>query len=121
MPGADAPAASWAEKGRRPTSIVTTGHRTIRHSLHDGLRLTSRSRRSTGLVSLRRLFNRSNRLDPSVGGPRPRNLTVRLGAHRLRAFASIASRPTCRDDWPNVPLGRGGMASLNHNLRLSER
>ena len=36
MPGAGAPAASWAEKGRQPTSIVTTGHRTIRHSLHDG-------------------------------------------------------------------------------------
>ena len=67
MPGADAPAASWAEKGRRPTSIVTTGHRTFRHSLHDGLRLTSRSRRSTGLASLRRPSNRSTGLIPASG------------------------------------------------------
>ena len=44
-------------------------------------------------------------LDPSVGGPRPRDLTVRSQRASSHApEASIATRLTSGDDWPNVPL-----------------
>ncbi len=60
-------------------------------------------------------------LVPGIGGTGPHGLTVRFDAHRLRTSASIASRPTCRDDWPKRPPCWGGISSLNHKLRLSER
>jgi hypothetical protein len=85
MPGADAPAASCAEGGRRHTSISHyrfTG--TVRHSLHDGLRLTSRSRRSAGLASLRRLLNRSTGLIPASGDHDHTTSPSAPDAHRLR-------------------------------------
>src|ERR1700760_2378557 len=51
-----APAASWAEKGRRPTSKVTTGKaETSGTPCAMALRLTPRSPRGIGLVSPRRL------------------------------------------------------------------
>jgi hypothetical protein len=49
-------------------------------------------------------------LDPSVGGPRPRDLTVRAAPHVLRRHASIATRLTSGDEWPSRPSCRGGMA-----------
>src|SRR6202030_4645226 len=60
-------------------------------------------------------------LDPSVEGTGPHGLTVRVGPHILRPNASIAARLTSGDECPSRPSCRGGMASLNHNFRLSER
>src|ERR1700752_2653107 len=60
-------------------------------------------------------------LDPSVGGSGPHGLTVRIVPHVLRPNASIATRLTSGDEWPSRPPCRGGLTSLNHKLRLSER
>jgi hypothetical protein len=79
----DAPAASWAETGRRPTSVVTTGHRNIRHSLRDGGTAAPCCPRGTGLASPRRLATSLfARLVPSVGGTGPHGLTVRFSRAR---------------------------------------
>src|ERR1700751_4332581 len=61
------------------------------------------------------------RLDSSVGESGPHGLTVRFSTHRLRTGASIATRLTSGDEWPSRPPYRGGLTSLNHKLRLSER
>ncbi len=63
----------------------------------------------------------SPRVVPCIGGTGPHGLTVRLGAHRLHASASIATRLTSGDEWPSRPPCRGGLVSLNHNFCLSER
>jgi len=63
----------------------------------------------------------NNRLDPSVGGPRPRDLTVRAAPHVLRRYASIATRLTSGDEWPSRPSCRGGMVRIIHVFRISER
>src|SRR5690242_2121095 len=47
------------------------------------------------------------KLDSSIGEPESHDLTVRLGAHRLRASVSIAARTTNRDD-RETPLLRAG-------------
>ena len=65
---------------------------TIRHSLRNGLRLTSRSRRSTGLVSLRPPGALDPGVDPSLGGPRPHDLTVRIG-HASPAHLRVHRSP----------------------------
>ena len=61
------------------------------------------------------------KLDSSIGEPEPHGLTVRVAPHVLRPDASIATRLTSGDEWPSRPPCRGGLASLNHKLRLSER
>jgi hypothetical protein len=63
----------------------------------------------------------NNRLDPSVGGPRPRDLTVRAAPHDLCRYASIATRLTSGDEWPSRPSCRGGMVRIIHVFRISER
>ena len=79
----------------------------------------TRSPRSAGLVSLRRLavtacraegrHRQSARLDASVGAPGPRDFAVCIGPRSSGAvYASIATRLTCRDDWPNVPRVAAG-------------
>jgi hypothetical protein len=111
MPGARRThwlACKWRKDARRSHRYAET----VRHSLRNGLRLTSRSRRSTGLASLHRprclrlgreAETHVHGLDPSVGGPRPRDLTVHFDTHRLRTERVHRIRPTCRDDRPNVP------------------
>jgi len=85
------------------------------------LRLTPRSPRCVGLSSHRRCANRFAQLDTSVEASGPRGLTVRIVPHVLRPNASIATRLTSGDEWPTRPPYRGGLASLNHNFRVSER
>src|SRR6201999_975743 len=70
-------------KQKRRTQANTGTPKSLRHSLRNGLRLTSRSRRSTGLVSLRPPGLLSLRVDPSIGGSGPHAFAVRLDAHHL--------------------------------------
>jgi len=82
-------------KGRKHTSSHHRHAETIRHSLRNGFNgLSSRSPRSAGLDSLRRLVDHSvsgpwgrhrdaTRLDPSVGGSGPHDFAVRTGRARL--------------------------------------
>jgi hypothetical protein len=66
-------------------------------------------------------------LPPSPAGSSPASLTSASGGqdHATSPSASAVARPaqhprpphprlTCRDDWPNVPLHRGGMRAINH-------
>ena len=79
--------------------------RNNRHSLRDGVTAYTRSPRSTGLVSLRRLRFIIRRLDPSVGRSGPRDFAVRMGrvrqlrpmrpSHPAPTFPTIAKRPSC--------------------------
>jgi hypothetical protein len=93
-----APAASCARV--ESTRVATTG--TPNDPAFPARRcygLCSRSPRSTGLVSLRRLAKRPAKLDTSVGVPGPHDFAVRMDRARLAPpNASIASRTTCRDD-----------------------
>ena len=99
----NAPVASWAEKGRRPTSVVTTGSpKRFGTPCAMALRLTPYSPRGIGLVSPRRL-RIARKLDTSVEVTGPHGLTVRFSARRLRTnsvhriprptFVTIATRP----------------------------
>jgi len=109
---------SLACKRKKHASKSPQVRRTIRHSLRDGLRLIARSPWCAGLFSHHRRRNDSHRLDPSVGdqdhAPSPSaSACLRLG----QAKASIASRLTFRDDWPQRPSGRGGMGEQWHDFR----
>src|SRR6201994_2188316 len=79
-----APAASWAEKGRRPASIVTTGK--AERSALPAQWLDGLLRALPGVPGfLAPVANRSLcSLDPSVGGSGPHGLTVRAAPHALR-------------------------------------
>ena len=130
MPGAQPhPQSSWAEKenahkssGRAETSGTPCAM---------ALRLTPRSPRSTGLVSLRRRpisalrpqgrKSHLDRLDPSVGGTAPRGLTVRVVPHVLRQNTSIATRLPSGDEWPNVPRVEAGWRSQTTSSDLRKQ
>ena len=82
---------------------------TFRHSLRDGVTAYTRSPRCTGLVSHRRSEHRLKSLIPASGDQdHTISPSARL-ARRREATASIASRPTSRDDC-RTPLlaGRDG-------------
>ncbi len=94
-----APAASWAEKGRRPTSVVTTGE--AERSALPAQWLYGLLRALPGVPGLLAPVppGLNPGIDPSVGGSGPHGLTVRAAAARLTVRgASIASRATCRSD-----------------------
>ena len=95
-------AAPMARLQQKKQAAVTTGKaEAIRHSLRDGLAAYTRSPRSAGLVSLRRLLARHQRLDTSVGVPGPRDFAVCMDLRSSDAVhTSIAPRLTFRDDWP---------------------
>src|SRR5689334_13072062 len=59
-------------------------------------------------------------LDPSVGGTGLRGLAVHAVPHVLRQSASIATRLTSGDEWPNVPRGEAGLTSIYHDFYISE-
>jgi len=103
------PQASWAEKESAHKSVQVS--RNIRHSLRNGLRLTSRSRRSTGLVSLR------------PPGLLTRGLIPASGDHDHTTSPSASTRIVCAPPRPSHPaprvvtigrtslvLGRGGLS-----------
>jgi hypothetical protein len=90
MPGATiAPAASRTKQKVR--ELVTTGTPKHRHSLRNGFTAYTRSPRSAGLVSLRRLPRCSGRLGASVGAPGPRDFAVR-SQHRSSGEANCVHR-----------------------------
>jgi hypothetical protein len=94
-------------KTKRRTQANTGTPKSLRHSLRNGLRLTSRSRRSTGLVSLRPPGLLTRGLIPASGDHDHTTWPSASDTHRLRAFASIAARTTNRDD-RETPLMRAG-------------
>ena len=119
MPGAQPhPRVSWAEKRKVPTSRQVGP----KHPAFPAQWFTaaSRSRRSPGLLASVGHRSRTglaadahlDGLDPSIGGPRPRDLTVRSGTHRLsclcvhhiphRRIVTTAKRPSCGRDAPDI-------------------
>jgi hypothetical protein len=84
----------------------------IRHSLRDGFTDYTRSPQGPAVLPLSstRCARHHRQLDLSTGRPGPHDFSVRLGrARRARLPRPPPPRPTHRDDWPNVPLHRGGM------------
>ena len=116
MPGAVAPAASCAGHAlgnAHEFSAGTTEHTPA--SPAQWFTAYTRSPRSAGLVSLRRLRLRHRKLDTSVGVPGPRDFTVRLARRSsCGRNASIASPLHVRDDRPKRPSCRSGMGADNH-------
>ena len=97
-------------KGRTHTSIH---HRSAKRSgipCAIVLRLTSCSRRSTGLDSLRRLAGgrqHSRGLIPASGGPGPHDFAVRPARRSSRATQSVHRIPRHARDDRDTPLLRG--------------
>jgi hypothetical protein len=83
---------------------------TLIRSLRNGVTAYTRSPRGAGLDSPRRRRIIFRRLDPSVGGPGPRDFAVRDRIHSSReSSASIASRaPRLVTIGRNAPLAEAG-------------
>ena len=121
MPGAGCTRSLVCEV-KKQTSVVTTGRRTVRHSLRNGVTAYSvlspvkraflpPSPVDLG-VSAARPASYLNKLIPSVAETGPHGLTVRIDAFVSGIDTSITSRTTCRDD-RDTPSAAGGTAHLN--------